>query len=353
VDIPATSDNIPGTLVLRDASGNLSANVTGNLTGTASAVADNTVTSAKIVDGTIVDADISASAAIGKTKISGIAITAADSGTVTSAMIADGAIVDADINSSAAIGLTKLAAGALPNAITVSSTNLVDGTIVNADISASASIAHTKLASVTSGNVIIGNASNAATSTAVTGDVTISNTGVTTIANGVVIPAKLSQPLTLGTAKSATGPDIDFTGIPSWVKRITVMFDSVSTNGSSRVMVQLGDAGGFEETDYIASCTAVTEGSAISGAPITTGFPIAYGSDGTARTGAMIITHMGGNKWVAQGVFTNNGISSTSQVAGVKTLSGTLTQVRVTAFNGTDTFDATPSAGSVNVMYEG
>lgn len=191
MDIPATSDNIPGTLVLRDASGNLSAgqitaNVTGNLTGTASAIADNTVTSAKIVDGTIVDADISASAAIGKTKISGTAITAADSGTVTSTMIADGTIVDADISASAAIGLTKLATGALPDAITVSSNNLVNGTVVDADISGSASIAHSKLASVTSGNVIMGNASNVATSTAVTGDVTISNTGVTTITAGAV-----------------------------------------------------------------------------------------------------------------------------------------------------------------------
>ncbi len=105
MDIPATSSNMPGTLVLRDASGNLSAgqitgnltgnvtgnvtgnlngnvtgnvtgnlngNVTGNLTGTASAIADNSVTSAKIVDGTIVDADISNTANISDTKLNTI-----------------------------------------------------------------------------------------------------------------------------------------------------------------------------------------------------------------------------------------------------------------------------------------
>jgi hypothetical protein len=103
----ATSANTPDAPVKRDASGNFSAGtITANLTGTASAIADNTVTSAKIVDGSI---------------------------------------VDADINSSAAITLTKLGTGALPTAITVASANIVDGTIVNADINASAAIAGTKI----------------------------------------------------------------------------------------------------------------------------------------------------------------------------------------------------------------
>ena len=111
-------------------------------------IADSAITSAKIADGAIVDADVNASAAIAKTKISGTAITAGDTGTVTSTMIADGTIVDADINASAAIALSKLATGALPTAITVASANLVDGTIVNADVNASAGITSGKLAGV-------------------------------------------------------------------------------------------------------------------------------------------------------------------------------------------------------------
>ena len=75
-----------------------------------------TVTSTMIADGTIVNADINASAAIDKTKISGTAITAADTGTVTSTMIADGTIVNADINASAAIALSKLATDPLARA---------------------------------------------------------------------------------------------------------------------------------------------------------------------------------------------------------------------------------------------
>jgi len=94
-------------------------------------LADGAVTSAKILDGTIVNADINASAAIDKTKISGTAITAGDTGTVTSTMIADGTIVNADVNSSAQIAYSKL--------------NLTN-TIVDADINASAAIAWTKVA---------------------------------------------------------------------------------------------------------------------------------------------------------------------------------------------------------------
>lgn len=80
---------------------------------TESKIAANAVTTGKIADGTIVNADINASAAIDKTKISGTAITAADTGTVTSTMIADGTIVDADVNASAAIAKTKISGTAV------------------------------------------------------------------------------------------------------------------------------------------------------------------------------------------------------------------------------------------------
>ena len=72
-------------------------------------LANNSVTSAKIVNGTIVNADINATAAIDKTKISGTAVTLADTGVVTSTMIENDTIINADIKSDAAIELGKLA----------------------------------------------------------------------------------------------------------------------------------------------------------------------------------------------------------------------------------------------------
>ena len=168
-----TSPTITGTGAIAGTfTGNLTGNVTGNVSGSAGSATGNAATatalqtarnfqltgdveaSAVSFDGTgnvslttvigtgaIVNADINASAAIDKTKISGTAITAADSGTVTSAMIADGTIVNGDINASAGITYGKLSLNG-----SITSADLVDGTIVNADINASAAIALSKLA---------------------------------------------------------------------------------------------------------------------------------------------------------------------------------------------------------------
>jgi len=66
----ATNSNTVSAIVARDASGNFTAGtITANLTGTASAIADNSVTSAKIVDGTIVNVDIAAAAEIAVSKL--------------------------------------------------------------------------------------------------------------------------------------------------------------------------------------------------------------------------------------------------------------------------------------------
>jgi len=161
-----TSPTITGTGAIAGTfTGNLTGNVTGNVSGSAgsattlatardfqitgdieaAAVSFNGSSSVNLVSsiatGAIVNADINASAAIDKTKISGTAITAGDTGTVTSTMIANDTIVNADINSSAGIAYSKLSLNG-----SITSADIVDGTIVNADINASANIALSKLA---------------------------------------------------------------------------------------------------------------------------------------------------------------------------------------------------------------
>jgi hypothetical protein len=229
--------------------------------------------------------------------------------------------------------------------------SVVRGGLVNADIDAAAAIAFSKLASLDSANILVGNGSNVATKVAVTGDVTISNAGVTAIGSAKVTPTMLTQPLTLATAQNTTsGTSIDFTGIPSWAKRITVMFSGVSTNGSSQLLVQLGDSGGIETTGYeSAAGLAASAGTfSISSA----GFliePTANLTASTLRYGSMIISLLTGNTWVEQvGAYTST-LGAQTNGGGAKTLSATLDRVRLTTVNGTDTFDA----GSVNIMYEG
>ena len=65
--------------------------------------------------------------------------------------------------------------------------------VTNASVAADAAIAFSKLAALTSGNILVGNSSNVATSVALSGNVTVSNTGVTTIANDAVTSAKIAN----------------------------------------------------------------------------------------------------------------------------------------------------------------
>lgn len=190
--------------------------------------------------------------------------------------------------------------------------------------------------------VISGDTSGAITvaAPAVAGTNTITLPAVT----GTVVVAGQNSAVTAATAQASTsGTSIDFTGIPSWVKRITVMFSGVSTNGTSNILVQLGDAGGFETTGY-------TSGSSYSGADSfsTAGYLVLFAvSASLTYSGSFQLTNVSGNVWVISGNITNSSTAVWSS-SGSKTLSDTLTQVRITTVNGTDTFDA----GTINILYE-
>ena len=166
---------------------------------------------------------------------------------------------------------------------------------------------------------------------------------------GTVAVNGLSSNIVSGTAVASTsGTSIDFTSIPSWVKRVTVMFSGVSTNGTSRQIVQLGTSGGVQNTGYAG--TASTNGITVSE---TTGILVGYRADAlNVYSGAIVFTLLNSatGLWVAQGANSGAGGSTgdCSVIGGTKTLSGTLDRVRITTVNGTDTFDA----GSINILYE-
>lgn len=156
--------------------------------------------------------------------------------------------------------------------------------------------------------------------------------------------------LKLGTAQATTsGTTKDFTGIPAWANRVTVLFGAVSLSGTAYPVVQLGTSGGIETTGYDAY-GSVTLGSTAA-LPFTTGFPF-YDSGRTATSaisGRMTFHRLSGNQWIGDGIGADgDNTASTYTMGGTKTLSGALDRIRITSSNGTDTFDA----GSVNVMWE-
>ena len=155
------------------------------------------------------------------------------------------------------------------------------------------------------------------------------------------------QKITLGTSVATTSvTSIDFTGIPSWVKRITVMLNGVSTSGVSPLQVQLGSVSIDTTSTYIS--TGVYLGASTAATSSTTGLLVTGATAAaSAISGAGTISLQDSLKWVSA----FNGRSETTHMmigAGSKTLSGTLDRIRLTTVNGTDTFDA----GSVNISYE-
>jgi hypothetical protein len=168
-----------------------------------------------------------------------------------------------------------------------------------------------------------------------------------------VTPATLhAGSLVRGTVQNSTsGTSIDFvgaTGIPSWAKRVTIMFSAVSTSGTSSTLIQIGDSGGVETTGYTSySSFGVSSNQFISS---TAGFvldPAQYLTSATLRYGSIVLVNVTGNVWVASGnILQDTGV--VSNATGGKTLSDVLDRVRVTTVNGTDTFDA----GQINIMYE-
>ena len=190
---------------------------------------------------------------------------------------------------------------------------------------------------------------NASTSTGyvqtadTSGDLVIQSNGTTQF--NVTSTGAYGQLKSATAVNSTSGTSIEFTSIPSWVKRITVMFNGVSTNGTGGLQIQLGDSGGIETTGYIGS----------SGTQANSGSFAINGGSGTAATtysGIITLANLSGNPWSEFGILGRADGVGTLISGGAKTLSDVLTQLRVigsATSSPSDTFDA----GSINILYEG
>lgn len=168
-----------------------------------------------------------------------------------------------------------------------------------------------------------------------------------TLGSGLVMAVSA---LTSGTALVAVTDfttAANFTSIPSWVKRVTVIFEGVSLSGTDHIIVQLGGSGGLETTGYLGASGYAINATTTQSASFTTGFGFFAGDTARVVSGIMQIDNITGNKWVAG---LSGGFSNAAAIAsggGSKTLSATLDRVTVTR-TGTNTFDA----GTINIMYE-
>jgi hypothetical protein len=155
--------------------------------------------------------------------------------------------------------------------------------------------------------------------------------------------------INIATAVNTTsGVSHDFTGIPSGVKRITVILSNVSTNGTSQLLIQLGTSSGIDATGYASSAWgAVATASNMAVSTVTSGFILTYTSESTASFhGSVNLLKVDSNTWVQSGVVNSSQRSGVS--SGTKSLSGVIDRVRITTLGGTNAFDS----GTVNIMWE-
>ena len=153
------------------------------------------------------------------------------------------------------------------------------------------------------------------------------------------------RPLVSGSALTASSTSVDITGIPSWVKRITLMLNGISSNGTSNYLVQIGD-GSITTTGYASVGTGM-DATGVSITAYTAGFGIRSTSASYSITGSLLMSKITGNTWVCEGVLSTP-LPLTFTISGSKTLTNALDRIRLTTVNGTDAFDA----GTINILYE-
>jgi len=139
---------------------------------------------------------------------------------------------------------------------------------------------------------------------------------------------------------TSSGTSIDITGIPSTVAVIHIIFNFVSTNGTSGLILQIGDSGGIETTGY-SSCNETTT--------FTSGFNLTPTTIAAtnARHGRVTLSNVIGETWVCDSTLSDSVNATTANGAGVKSLSATLDRLRLTTQGGANTFDN----GSITIIY--
>lgn len=171
-------------------------------------------------------------------------------------------------------------------------------------------------------------------------------TNTTQLATTAFVQAVAGATTGTSTDTSSGSTSYDYSSLPAGITKITIMMGEVSVSGTSSIMLQLGDSGGFETTGYNSTADFVEDNNVAS--VFTSGLGLTNVSVASSiYSGVVTLTRLTGNQWVYSSVL-NTGTNSLQLGAGTKTLSGELTQLRLTTVDGTDTFDG----GDFNIRYE-
>lgn len=182
----------------------------------------------------------------------------------------------------------------------------------------------------------------------VTGSNTASVVDPQTPSGGI---ARIGTLVSYSAVTTTSGTTVDFTGIPSWARRVTVVFNgnsTSSTNHNPRFL--LGTSSGIDTTANYTKVSGYYGASQLcSGSTSASGFDVSWGGgSGAGFTGTLIFYNITSNTWILDGSLIDTAaLGYIVKIVGSKTLTGTLDRVRFTTDGGL-TFDA----GTVNCFYE-
>ena len=151
-------------------------------------------------------------------------------------------------------------------------------------------------------------------------------------------------PVTLSTQTSVL-----FSGLSTILRRVTVLFDQVSTSTGDDILIQIGGSGGLESSNYNSISTT------LQASPVSTtsssGFQIYINNSSDSISGELTLYCLNktNDTWTAAGNFLDSTANITQIISGRKILvAGPLERVNITTVNGTSTFDV----GTINLLVE-
>ena len=179
--------------------------------------------------------------------------------------------------------------------------------------------------------------------------------------NGYMISDLANYALIQGASWASTsGTSHAWTGIPSWAKKITIMFSGVSNSGSAATdipLIRLGYGGTptYVTSGYLGCVSEIYANTAYGTLQYSAG--VATTADQAAtyvRNGVAVFTNVGGTKWVYCCNFGLSDSAHTSYGGGSVDLGvgNTLTAIQVTTQGPSGTGTSTFTAGTVNILVE-